>query len=1158
MAHEVGLFSLLSFLFILALVVAAPPKKKPTDGSGPALNLNAHQVNLDQAGGNAGHDHLANKVHKQPEKTNINRQEDKRPHKRPKEKDLNAGVIQLGEHPDCADDVQRLCHEVPKGNNFAILVCIQDKAVEDEISNECHNLLWHYKKNLTCDERFEKAAQQMCASDLQRLPYCQSQLEKYPGQGKLVPCLLEHRQNVTDTRCKHMMTKMQAIVFSNYHLIDGFFKECQADVERTKCGRIEEKEEDEDVHTQNAVIECLEKHVEDKQVQLSPKCKKQIYRMAELSADDYHLDRPLYYACRDDREKFCLETPAGEGRVYKCLAKHKFEKMMSPECQEMLTVRQQIVSHDVKADYGLLTSCQKDFLKYKDQYHCDEAAEGKTMHGGLAVMILCLEKAITDGNKVSEKCQSELFETRQQLMEDYSINPEIVSECDQEIDQHCKHGTEKEGKTLDCLMRLAEEGEGKIRARCTKALHNLVKETGAGGDYRIDHTLYMACEPVVQTACKDKGKKEGDVMVLSCLMEHLNTDAMNHECREQLLHLQFFIARDFSLDPALYKACKNDAHNVCHAKSFSEDSDEVPNGMIVSCLYRNSFEGSPSKISDDCSSHVRRVMHQRALDVHLIPEVQEGCMRDLGQHCSANIEKGQEVECLQTNLEKLSEKCRAVIRNFTEQEGEDYQLDQTLVRMCSAMVPKFCEEVITKGDSEGVLPCLIEHKNDVGMDDKCRASIHHWQLIEMKDFTFSSKFKKACRKDVEKHCPNAETKHAVVKCLSEKVRNAVINDKSHVISEKCRGELRIAETEEGENIKFNPELYGACNVDVETHCKGIKEGQAQVLECLKDNFDILTTECQKQLFAKEETEVEDPEIDFQLIKSCQSTIQHLCSDVDPKDLLRCLEKHKRNPQMTKKCREIVLKRQKKQYEDYKLDPELQSACKREIKKFCFNHITKDISQRDGEMVNCLKKQLPKENLGQSCEMYIRTVIHEEAMDYRLDPKLSKACKDEVSQYCQHIEPGHGKVEECLRNKLEKLKKDGKCYVEVIRTMREGKTDVYADPVLFDACINDIKHLCEDVDPGHGRVMNCLIGVKASKKNRLSNKCNLQLKARLIMWDYANIQSPESFSDLAAAITLSPSKNYFFMVFAIALSLIFVGGLVFGRISKRVKREIKDR
>jgi Golgi apparatus protein 1 len=96
-------------------------------------------------------------------------------------------------------------------------------------------------------------------------------------------------------------------------------------------------------------------------------------------------------------------------------------------------------------------------------------------------------------------------------MEDYKINPEIVSDCDPEIAQHCSQGKEREGKTLDCLMKLAEEGK-EISKKCQKAVAELLKETGAGGDYRIDHTLYMACEPVVRTTCKDKGKKEGDVM----------------------------------------------------------------------------------------------------------------------------------------------------------------------------------------------------------------------------------------------------------------------------------------------------------------------------------------------------------------------------------------------------------------------------------------------------------------------------------------------------------------------------------------------------------------------------------------------------------------------------------------------------------------------
>ena len=28
----------------------------------------------------------------------------------------------------CAEDITRLCPEIPKGNNFALLVCLQEKA----------------------------------------------------------------------------------------------------------------------------------------------------------------------------------------------------------------------------------------------------------------------------------------------------------------------------------------------------------------------------------------------------------------------------------------------------------------------------------------------------------------------------------------------------------------------------------------------------------------------------------------------------------------------------------------------------------------------------------------------------------------------------------------------------------------------------------------------------------------------------------------------------------------------------------------------------------------------------------------------------------------------------------------------------------------------
>ena len=72
-------------------------------------------------------------------------------------------------------------------------------------------------------------------------------------------------------------------------------------------------------------MSCLSKHASE----LDSECKLQLLRVAELQADDYHKDRQLFLACRDDRENFCHGVRAGGGAIYKCLYKHKFELKMS-------------------------------------------------------------------------------------------------------------------------------------------------------------------------------------------------------------------------------------------------------------------------------------------------------------------------------------------------------------------------------------------------------------------------------------------------------------------------------------------------------------------------------------------------------------------------------------------------------------------------------------------------------------------------------------------------------------------------------------------------------------------------------------------------------------------------------------------------------------
>ena len=62
-----------------------------------------------------------------------------------------------------------------------------------------------------------------------------------------------------------------------------------------------------------------------------PECRHEVLRLAELQSDDFHLDRPLFFACRADREKFCHAVQSGEGRVFQCLIQHKDQVEMTPE-----------------------------------------------------------------------------------------------------------------------------------------------------------------------------------------------------------------------------------------------------------------------------------------------------------------------------------------------------------------------------------------------------------------------------------------------------------------------------------------------------------------------------------------------------------------------------------------------------------------------------------------------------------------------------------------------------------------------------------------------------------------------------------------------------------------------------------------------------------
>ncbi|XP_026059117.1 Golgi apparatus protein 1-like isoform X2 [Carassius auratus] len=1077
---------------------------------------------------------------------------------------LLSGGWKLAEDAACREDVSRICPKHSWNNNLAVLECLQDRQDETEIAVECNHLLWNYKLNLTTDPKFESVAVEVCKTTISG--ECAAEER---GKGYIVSCLINYRANanISEYQCNQYITKMARIVFSDYRLILGFMDKCMYDINQLQCGAI--KTGPKYIHTQGEVIACLEKALVSEaeeqpgQYTIREGCKKAIMRVAELSSDDFHLDRHLYFACREDRERFCGNTQAGEGKVYKCLFQHKFEESMSEKCRDALSTRQKLIAQDYKVSYSLAKACEPDLRKY----HCNmDTAMPRGKEAKLSYLLLCLEAAVHRGQTVSGGCQGEMLDYRRMLMEDYSLSPEIVLQCRREIDTHCS-GLHHKGRTLHCLMRVSRD-RGALEGPCQKALQTLIQETDPGADYRIDRALTEACESVIQTACKHI--RNGDPMILSCLMEHLYTDKMVEDCEHRLLELQYFISRDWKLDPILYQKCQSDAARICHAHGWNETSEFMPPGAVFSCLYRHAYRSEMQgrqvrQLSRDCKTEVQRILHQRALDVRLDPSLQKRCMTDLGKWCSEKTEPGKELECLQYHLDDLLPSCRDAVGNLTELESEDIQIETLLIRACEPVIHSYCHDLADNQiDTGDLMECLVANKHQKEMNERCAVEVTRFQLIQMKDFRFSYKFKMACKEDVLKLCPNIKKKVDVVICLSNTVRNDNLQeDREQRVSMKCRKQLRVEQVQMSEDIRLVPDLYESCRQDIKQHCQNVVFGNAQVIECLKENKKRLTQHCHQKVFKLQETEMMDPELDFQLMRVCKQMIRRFCSEIDSKYLLLCLKQNKNSELMDPKCKQMITKRQITQNTDYRLNPVLRKACKADIPKFCQNILNnaKDDNELEGQVISCLKLKYADQRLSPDCEGQISVILQESALDYRLNPQLQLQCTDEMVRLCAEevaVQEQTGQVEECLKINLLRISHEG-CKKEVLNILKGDKEDVFVDPVLQTACALDIKYQCAAIPPGRGRQVSCLMEALQDKRVRLQPQCKKRLQDRIDMWSYAAKVAPtEGFSNLAEQVLTSPSKSFILSMLATCVILLFLMGLLCGHITRSVTEDVKDR
>lgn len=1068
---------------------------------------------------------------------------------------IDSSLVDFGQ--DCQQEINSLCKNVNASQTFfSILNCLsQFASLENELSDKCQHKIWSFKYKISSSNFVEEATKTVCKSMLSSNQDCaqtQQGLDSDSG-ASVLSCLLDRIQPDTSLECSKYLKQMELIVFSDYRLIHKFATVCREQIEHFKCGRLSDNYEN-TLSSQTKTVECLQSHIDD----LPGECSHEILRISELQSNDFHLNKPLFFACRYDREKFCKNIDSGNGRVYNCLMKHRNDEM-SEECRDMLSQQERLTVHDYKVSKSMVRACKGDIRKYQCRHNTSEHKEIR-----LAQILLCLENAYSKNLEISKDCYSEMLVHRKSLIEEYKLTPSLVAACHDDIEKFCNpigHGSQ----TLHCLMKHASskryhnKNQEQITSKCQREVEQLLKEVNIGENWQVDVVFQESCQSTVDALCAKI--KPGGGRVLNCLADHINSDQMDDKCSEVLHQIQYFVVRDFEIDSRLYDSCYNDAHHLCHAKKDWYDNpermDPERGPSVLACLYRHAYHKDESvRLTRRCEHQIRRAMKARATSVNLIPMIEEPCVRDLAKHCSSDEElieqKGYEMKCLQTQYDKLETMCQEAIGNFTADQSTHFELNYDLNRECTALAKEICSQEYenSMNDDQGdVIQCLIRFKNDyrVRSHAKCRDAIERFQMLNIKNYKFDIRLQDACHKEIDNFCGMFKTKYDVLNCLSSVLYEDEIN--SSRISYSCHKVLSDELLQFNENIDFDPRFAGACKSDIEKFCTDVEKGQSHVIECLKNSLIHLTRACQRKLFHNQYIELQDSSIDYPLLSNCKSTIDKYCASSDLQDVLYCLRDHRNEIGVAQNCRSLIVKRILVQNKDYRLNPRLKNGCKKEIHKHCSSILIGSNSNEllDGKIIACLKKQYLLNTLSQVCEAEIVNIIREVSANVELDPILFKSCHKEITNQCSEDIDIH----ECLKSKfLSKKISNIACKREIARIIRESASDIQSDTHLHSVCLQDLKTFCFDVIPGRGQQLNCLTTLHRISAHKLTPECDTLLSKRLELFDSAaEIYKADTVLDVYHIVADSPQHNHLFSFLLVIVLIIFIFGLVFGRVTK---------
>jgi len=523
-------------------------------------------------------------------------------------------------------------------------------------------------------------------------------------------------------------------------------------------------------------------------------------------------------------------------------------------------------------------------------------------------------------------------------------------------------------------------------------------------------------------------------------------------------------------------------------------------GRLASCLREANRAATARKqalpTSEGCRLDVRHFFIKVAkagVDPTSEKKVMAEPVQGFRQACSADIEKHCQnekpimvMQCLKKFKPGLTEACREKVFMVQTFQAADLSLDVAAAEACKPDIERLQMCNITSPPGAQNV-CLRKHRKE--LSEACRAELFRREQESSSDLRLNLDVLNACQEEVASHCKGEAFGEArVFGCLWK----ASLGRTTLAFSQDCRRKVTGLAKRAGSDYRLDYGVRVNCEADIEKLCSAEKQAADQmtivelfggqdvsgrymegkaggVLKCLKKQYtDLENPGCKKAMARVVQTHATEWDAVPDTARTCKEDVDALCKDIPKTKVLRCLRKN--SDKLSPECKESMHIQGQVEAMDVTFKPLIFNACQNAIRTFC-----RDIPSGEAKVIQCLQDNLENPEFPRKCKIEVEDDLEASNHDWRLKFGVHDQCKQDVEALCADVELTGGKapVLECLKTNIENLKSAG-CKTEVRRFVRSGVDDIRMAPVVNSMCMSDVATFCSDIQPGGGRVHDCLL------------------------------------------------------------------------------------